>query len=364
MAEAEILRINKQAMEKLRDKDTTQALTLLNTAQEILPQVSVESLVWGITFNNLGCYFKKTHDFEMARKHFSKALEIISKKPSDSLTIAGTCLNMCSVYCELNSHEKALQFALKAHNLLSSPLEKDINAWTSLIISHHCVGHEYECLNKKQEAFNVYRQGWELSKEKLGKTHKLTSSMKRTLEKCQALKSSAIFSSKSKKQSLKSRSHSSNPNSRIRLPDMAQRTATPTKEIFGNLHKVEKIPLKTVAVPLRQMNALNNLVKEIEKTLEHRPRKYIFTKNQDNDLEGLEKSQEFKEPFLYPDTLPAIKKNTLGFSQETSTNMHLQTIPEANNEDLVESSYRSPPTIKRNTRRLKADATLNLPDYK
>ncbi|OMJ89098.1 hypothetical protein SteCoe_8820 [Stentor coeruleus] len=355
MAEAEILRINKQAMKKLRDKDPNQALTLLNSAQEILPQVNIESLVWGITFNNLGCYFKKTQDFEMARKHFSKALEIMSKKPSDPLTIAGTCLNMSSVNCELNSHEKALQFALKAYNLLLSPLEKDINSWTSLIIAHHCAGHEYECLNKKQEAVNMYRQGWELSKEKLGNSHKLTITMKRTLEKCQALKSSAIFSSKSKKQSFKSRSHSSNPNSRVRLPDMAQRTATPTKEVFGNLQKVERIPLKTVAVPIRQMNAINSLVKEIEKTLEHRPRKYIFIKSQDNDLEGLEKSQEFKEPFLYPDTLPVIKKNTLNFSQETSNNMHLQTIPEANNEDLFEISYQSPPIIKRNTRRLRAD---------
>ncbi|OMJ93939.1 hypothetical protein SteCoe_2995 [Stentor coeruleus] len=354
MAESEVLRINKQAMEKLRESLPTEALTLLNSAQEILSQVSIESQAWGVTFYNLGCYFKKTQDLDMARKYFSKALEIFSKKPSDLLTISGTYLNLTSVYSDLNSHDKALSFALKALNLLNKSYEKSLNLSTSLIISYHSAGQEYEFLNKKHEALSMYRQGWELAKEKLGKTHKLTLSIKKTLEKCQVLKSSWILSERTKKsQSFHFRAHSSNPNSRGKLPDIPSRIATPTKDIFNGMQKMEKIPYKTLSVPIKQMSVLNNLVKEIEKSLDFKPKKYVFTKSLDMENEYADKNEEIKVGRGYLESLPLIRKNTTGHTQNNSPISYLQIIPEAYNEDFIDSVMVNRPVMKRPSKRAK-----------
>lgn len=356
MAESEVLRINKLAMEKLRESLPTEALTLLNSAQEILTQVSIESQVWGITFHNLGCYFKKTRDLDMARKYFSKALEIFSKKPSDPLTISGTYLNLSSVYSDLNSHEKALSFTFKALNLLNNSSEKSLNLSTSLIISYHSAGQEYEFLNKKHDALSMYRQGWELAKDRLGKAHKLTLSLKKTLDKCQVLKTSWILSERAKKsQSFHFRAHSSNPNSRGKLPDMPNRIATPTKDLYSGMQKMEKIPYKTLSVPIKQMSVLNSLVKEIEKSLDFKPKKYIFTKSLDIENEYVDKSAKNKDKHGYLEGLPLIRKNTTGYTQNSSPNSYLQIIPEACNEDFIDNAMINRPVMKRPGKRVKSD---------
>ena len=171
--ESEVLRCNKQAMEKLREGETISALTLLNEAQEQLKFIHTDSQVWAITFNNLGCYFKKTNDNETALKHFYKALEIEIKRPQNTITLAGTYLNINSIYSAQNLHDKALSYGLKALSLLLAANDKDNNVWTSLIVSYHTVGQEYEFLNRKQEALNVYRNGLDVAKEKLGKNHNI-----------------------------------------------------------------------------------------------------------------------------------------------------------------------------------------------
>jgi tetratricopeptide (TPR) repeat protein len=322
MVEEEILLFNKSALEKLREDDTNAALNMLNDAQEALKQISTDSPIWGITFNNLGCYFKKVGDLETALKHFEKALEIETKRPGNVITVAGTHLNISSVLSQLNFHEKALLNSQKALALLSSSKEKDQNLWISLVISHHSIGKEYEYLNKIQEAVNIYRIGLEISKEKLGKNHKLTFSIKKNLENCMSfISSSAFMSARSKRpKNFEYRSHSSNPNSRIRLPKVSKRLITPTK-MLSNTKNNQNTSNKLTPVPNKQVSVLNSLVREIEQTLDHK--KYIFRKKNERYKE-LKDCDNFESNIEFPDI-----KRANGHV-ELNPNNWLTIIPESN----------------------------------
>ena len=336
MVESEILKLNKEAMDKLRTDDKSSALSLLNLAQELLHSVSTDSQVWGITFNNLGCYFKKAEDYPTSLLHFKKALEILQKKPSDVLSISGTLLNLTSVYSELKNHEKALKAAIKAHKILSSTSEKSENIYTSLVISYHSIAVEYENLGRKGESIEYFKAGWELAKEKLGKSNKLTLCMKKSaLMSCQPRNSSTLTSEKSARpKALQFRSNSSNANSRVKFPKVGRRLITPTKENYKNLKVVDKPTLKTVNVHDKQVNALNSLVMEIEKTLEIRPKKYVFKKKAEtgnpSDLEHLVKDVK---------GLPGIRKFNSGFhmGNDSPPGRKLHIIPEMVNEGETES---------------------------
>lgn len=335
MAEAEILKLNKQAMEKLRSEDMTGALELLNEAQEILKEISTESQVWGVTFNNLGCYFKKIREFSTALSHFNKAMEIELKRHGDAVSLGGTYLNISYIYSEINLHEKALNFALKSLNLFSSLLEKDKNTWTSLVVSYHCAATEFEFLNRKQEAINSYQNGYEISKEKLGKSHKLSISLKRSLKKCQNLKSTMVFSVRNKKNNtLQSRSHSSNPHNRLKFPKVTRRIITPTKGLYANIKTIEIAP-QAVILPMQQVNALSTLVKEIEKTFEQKPRKYVFRRKN-----GFESDYSNPESTNLPDVdqFPTIRRNNFGNCSEILPQNRLQIIPESNHEDSLDQT--------------------------
>ena len=354
MVEAQILRCNRLAMESLRNEDMANTLKILNEAQELLKDVSTENQVWGITFNNLGCYFKKTKEYETALKHFNKALEIEIKRPNESITLAGTYLNISSIYSELSIHEQALKYGLKSLNLLSGSIDKDINIWTSIVVSHHCVALEYEFLNKKQEALNMYRSGWEIAKEKLGKNHKLSISMKKSIEKCQSLKSSVAFVSARNRnlKTLQYRSHSSNPHSRLKFPQVSRKIITPTKEYYHNLKTVEPNPPKHIILPSQQVSALSSLVKEIEKTFEQKPRKYVFRKKREIEFENTEEAKDSSEENsvkLEYDTnkIPSIRKNVYCPNIDLATNNWLQIIPESNHEDALDGLIRMPPAPKK-----------------
>jgi len=324
--------LNKEAMEMLRQNDTSSALALLNKAQELLQDINLDNQVWAVTFNNFGCYFKKTEDFTTSLQNFKKALEIFNKRPSEVLSISGTLLNITSVHSEMNNHEKALKTAQKALKTLLSSQDKSENIYTSTVISYHNIANEYGKLGKKFEAFEYFRLGWELAKEKLGKSHQLTLCMKKSaFAPCYLRNSSTINQDKGHSRVLKFRSNSSNANSRVKFPKVRKRLITPTKENYKNLKIVEKVQNRTMTLPDKQVSALNSLVKEIEMTLEARPRKYVFKRNGEVDgLEGTNGDNRYLQGIL---KFPSIFSHV----SESPGIRNLQIIPESVNEDKFEA---------------------------
>ena len=58
----------------------------------------------GITFNNIGCYYKRDNKPKVALKYLKKSLEIEIFSNHDKISIAGTHLNICAILSYLGKH--------------------------------------------------------------------------------------------------------------------------------------------------------------------------------------------------------------------------------------------------------------------
>jgi tetratricopeptide (TPR) repeat protein len=324
MAESEILRLNQLAMEKLCSGFMSEALTILNECQELLKSVNLNSEAWGVTFSNLGCYFKKTKDYKTALSHFAMALEVFLTKPFDVLSLSSTYINLSSMHSELKQHEQAVSCCIKAQSLLKNAQAKDQAHIIALVASYHCLGKELNFLNRKIEAVNIFKEGWEIAKSMLGKEHKLSISMRRVVERNMEIRTNGSFVRKlQKKKNTSMRSHSSKGQTRDILPQIYKKNATPTKEYYFDVGKIKKNRLTKITIPSKKYENLNNLVSEIEKGMDNKQKKYVFKRNLNEN--------ELISTHLDAD-LPSLHKTPLQ-TTETSNQKYLHVIPESTNED-------------------------------
>ena len=66
-----------------------------------------------LTFNNLGCFYKKTKKLKVAFRYLKMALEIETKSSLNS-SIASTKLNICAILSSLMKHSEAIKYAASA----------------------------------------------------------------------------------------------------------------------------------------------------------------------------------------------------------------------------------------------------------
>ena len=175
-----VLNRNKEAMDQLRANRHKAAMRLLREAQQILDDSSDPTgklKLLAITYNNLGCYYKRTSQPLYALKYLHQALELEAKPPVDYTNLAGTHLNICAIRSLLGKHETALQEALKALDILAQSPEITPNSATTQSIAYHNAGIELEHLSRLSEALDMFKVGWEFSKHELGETHPLAESL-------------------------------------------------------------------------------------------------------------------------------------------------------------------------------------------
>ena len=72
----------------------------------------------GITFNNIGCYYKRDSKPKVALKYLKKSLEIEIYSSNDKISIAGTHLNICAILSFLGKHKQAIKHAKVSIDLL------------------------------------------------------------------------------------------------------------------------------------------------------------------------------------------------------------------------------------------------------
>lgn len=176
-----VLNWNRVAMEYLREDKFSESLRLLQKAEELLkyPDGTDPSKLLAITYNNLGCYYKKTQKYQIALKYFIRAQDIEVTSVADKTNLAGTHLNICSVYSSMKQHEKALTHGILAVKFLKEANESEKNSGTmiSLIIALHNTGFEYEVLKEKDNALNTYKCGLDLATKHLGTDHQITTAL-------------------------------------------------------------------------------------------------------------------------------------------------------------------------------------------
>ena len=101
-----ILQCNKQAMDYLHDGVLDSALKLLLSSVKLLKERSIPktSGLWGITFNNLGCVYKKADNKKGALHYLNKALDMDIQSNYDATNVASTHLNISAILSSMGDH--------------------------------------------------------------------------------------------------------------------------------------------------------------------------------------------------------------------------------------------------------------------
>merc|ERR1719372_14271 len=109
-------------MDALRKGQHKAAFEQFKYAEAILIANQTESdhmSLLAVTCNNLGCYYKKVGKLHGALSYLRKALKIEVSLQTDDVTVAGTHLNICAILSKLEKHDKAVQHASCALDLIS-----------------------------------------------------------------------------------------------------------------------------------------------------------------------------------------------------------------------------------------------------
>jgi tetratricopeptide (TPR) repeat protein len=188
--ETVILRLNKVAMDYLLLENFKDTFKLLKKAENILNNEDSDFMpkrlkLFSITFNNLGCYYKKSKKPLVALSYLQRSLELEIELNAESSALASSHLNICAILSSLKRHEEAIIHSQKATEFLEKA-RKDHpvsgRVLSNLLISYYNSGVELEYLGKFEESYSHYSQAYSICKE-LGNNHPMTRSLEATLEK-------------------------------------------------------------------------------------------------------------------------------------------------------------------------------------
>lgn len=188
--EAIVLRYNKVAMDYLTLENFKDTFILLKKAENILNNQENEYMpkrlkLFSITFNNLGCYYKKSKKPLVALSYLQRSLELEIELNSNLSAVASSHLNICAILSSLKRHEEALIHASKAVELLERSRQDEplnMRILSNLVISYYNSAVELEYMRKVEEALRNYTQAYFVCKE-LGDKHPMIRSLEVTLEK-------------------------------------------------------------------------------------------------------------------------------------------------------------------------------------
>jgi tetratricopeptide (TPR) repeat protein len=179
-----VISYNKLAMEQLQQDNYENSMSYLKQALMGIKSIfddSIKSKLMAITFNNLGCFFKRMSNYPEALKYLYKSIDLENKLPNESATIAGAHLNICSILSQQGDHSKAIRHGLRSIVLLKSIYKEQPKIVTTMVIAHHNVGTEYQLLGQIEDAQDCLKAGYKISVEQLGPQHTLSNTLKNTL---------------------------------------------------------------------------------------------------------------------------------------------------------------------------------------
>jgi len=181
-----VLSCNKDGMDALRRGELKAAFEQFKYAEAILIANQTEgdnTSLLAVTCNNLGCYYKKTGKLHGALSYLRRALRMEVNLDTDEVTLAGTHLNICAILSKLEKHDKALQHASCALDLIhrrvqsAEPGEVSQDDYSVLAIAYHNVAVEQDFLEEFDKAAVAFRQGHNVAKQSLGEDHPLAVSL-------------------------------------------------------------------------------------------------------------------------------------------------------------------------------------------
>lgn len=192
-----VLSCNKDGMESLRkasggrhDAHLKAAFEQFKYAETILLTHQKETdntALLAVTCNNLGCYYKKVGKYHGALSYLRRALNMEVELKTDDVTVASTHLNLCAILSKLEKHDKAVQHALCALDLMSKRVaQSDVavsqDDYAVLAIAYHNVAMEREFLQQWEQAATAFQTGYQVAKRLLGENHPLSITLGKNAE--------------------------------------------------------------------------------------------------------------------------------------------------------------------------------------
>ena len=179
-----VISYNKLAMEQLQQENYENSMSYLKQALMGIKSISDESKknkLMAITFNNLGCFFKRMSNYPEALKYLYKSIDLENKLPNELSTISGAHLNICSILSQQGDHSQAIRHGLRSVFLLKSIYKYQPKLIPTLVIAYFHVGNEYQLLGQSADAEDCFKIGHKISFEELGPQHHLTNTLKACL---------------------------------------------------------------------------------------------------------------------------------------------------------------------------------------
>ena len=179
-----VVSYNKQAMIALKHDQVKVAYNLLNQAKVILQrkQISNFNRLLALTCNNLGCFYKRVGDFPKALKYFLKATEEGAKGNCNVLNLAGTHLNLCTLYSLVADHPKALANALTALKLLKTSTAETESYVFSMVMAYQNAAMEHENMSQYRDSLKFYKKALNYSLSRMGENNGLTKNIRERID--------------------------------------------------------------------------------------------------------------------------------------------------------------------------------------
>lgn len=197
---AEVMQFNREGLRLLHQCENESAYQMLKSGEELLTRAAEEGNIDGvdrkalgmaqaITASNLGIYFKRLRNYQLAMGYLQRALKTYESVGTDLRTLVAAHLNLCVCLLEAEVPDAALRHATVAIDLKSrfiaaaevgeagedgQPLQTQPDDYATLAIAYHKVAECREALRQWPEATLAYTQAHEVVVRSLGPNHKLT----------------------------------------------------------------------------------------------------------------------------------------------------------------------------------------------
>ena len=140
-----------------------------------------------VTFNNMGCFFKRRSKLHAALQYLFRALEVELQTESAENPSA-THLNICATFSQMGRHEEAHEHAEKAIMQLQAewdnsdnPTEEHPTNKSFLAMAYHNLAVEQEYLHHWEEAHRSYTHAYRLAEQAWGVSSPMTTALHKSL---------------------------------------------------------------------------------------------------------------------------------------------------------------------------------------
>ena len=156
---------NRLAMTQLTSEKHTHAMAYLNQALfkvRLMPESSKKNSLTALTYNNLGCFYKRVGQVDQALDYFLKSVDLETNGAHNNEVIANTNLNISFLLSLKNEHEKSLRYSIKALMILKKSYKDNPGLIVSIINCYSRIGIEYKLLNQFPSALQCFKKGYEI----------------------------------------------------------------------------------------------------------------------------------------------------------------------------------------------------------